>query len=216
VHDIHRRIVGTIPIAVGSIPAGTRYHAIDAASLRWVYATLVDTVVHVLELVRGPLPESVKDPYIRSTHQFARLFGIPESMLSETWSEHDGYMAAMLTSGRIAVSPPARDMAAFLLGRGNDQRQNALGRWVERVTAAMLPARLRDDFGLKWTFADEATVKITVATIRPLYAALPPQLRWLPAYQDARRRLVGRLPSPLSRFLDRQLQNLAGLATRPG
>jgi uncharacterized protein (DUF2236 family) len=215
VHDVHRRIVGTIPIDVGAIAAGTRYHANDAASLRWVYATLIDTVVQVIELMRGRLPDDVRDPYIRSTHQFARLFGIPESMLCETWAEHDAYMAAMLTSGKIVVSPPARDMAAFLLGRGDGQKQNALGGWVERVTAALMPPKLRDDFGLRWTFADEAAVRVAVGIARPIYAVLPPQLRWLPAYNDARRRLAGRLPSPVSRFLERQLQSLAGLTTRP-
>jgi uncharacterized protein (DUF2236 family) len=213
VHDIHRRIVGTIPIDVGSVRAGTRYHANDAESLRWVYATLVDTVIRVTELVRGRMSTARKDAYVRGSHQFARMFGIPEPMLAADWRGFSGYVDDMLASGTIAVSPPAREMAGFLLGRGGGRRQAALGRWVERVTAALLPPRLRDEFGLAWSAGDAARVRLAVGVTRPAYAVLPPALRWLPAYQDARRRLAGRAPGRLSRMLDRGWQQLAGLAT---
>jgi uncharacterized protein (DUF2236 family) len=213
VHDIHRRIVGTIPIDIGAIRAGTRYHANDAEALRWVHATLVDTVVRVTELVRGRIPRARLDAYVRGSHQFARMFGIPEAMLHADWAALSAYVDGMLASGTIAVAPPARDMAAFLLGRGPGQRQNALGRWLERITAALLPPRLRDEFGLSWSFGDAARVRIAVVAARPTYALVPRAVRWLPAYQDAQRRLAGRSPSALSRLLERRLQQLAGLAT---
>src|SRR6185437_11611237 len=47
VHAFHARIYGEIGHAVGGWPAGTRYHANDAHALRWVYATLADTVIAV-------------------------------------------------------------------------------------------------------------------------------------------------------------------------
>ena len=213
VHDIHRRIVGTIPIDIGAFRAGDRYHANDADALRWVYATLVDTVVRVTELVRGRLSTRRKDAYVRDSHQFARMFGIPEAMLPPDWAAFAGYVDGMLASGTIAVAPPAREMAAFLLGRGGGRAQPPLGRWVERVTAALLPPRLRDELGLAWSFADAARVRLAIAAVRPTYAIVPPALRWLPAYQDARRRVAGRPPSALAKLLDRGLTQLAGLAT---
>jgi len=213
VHDIHRRIVGTIPIDVGTTRAGTRYHANDADSLRWVYATLVDTVVRVTELMRGPLGRRRRDDYIRGSHQFARMFGIPEAMLPRDWAEFAAYVDGMLGSGAIAVAPPARDMAAFLLGRGGGKMQTPLGRWLERITAALLPPRLRDELGLAWGFGDAARVRLAIAAVRPSYALMPPALRWLPAYQDARRRIDGKAPRTLTRWLDRGLQQLAGMAT---
>jgi uncharacterized protein (DUF2236 family) len=212
VHDIHRRIVGTIPIDVGAFRAGARYHANDADALRWVHATLIDTVVRVTELVRGPLSTRRKDAYVRDSHQFARMFGIPEAMLPADWAAFSAYVDGMLASGAIAVAPPAREMAAFLLGRGGGRVQTPLGRWVERVTAALLPPRLRDELGLQWSFADAARVRLAAAAVRPGYAVMPPALRWLPAYQDARRRIAGRPPSALARLLDRGLSQLAGRA----
>lgn len=213
VHDIHRRIVGTIPIDVGAWQAGTRYHANDADSLLWVYATLVDTVVRVTELMRGRLSRRRRDAYVQGSHQFARMFGLPDAMLPPDWAAFSAYVDATLASGTIAVSPPAREMAGFLLGRGGGAVQASLGRWLERVTAALLPPRLRDDFGLAWSAADATRVKLAIAAVRPTYAVLPRAMRWLPAYQDARRRIAGRPPGALSRLLDRGLQQLAQMAT---
>lgn len=213
VHDIHRRIVGTIAVDVGSTRAGTRYHANDADSLLWVYATLIDTVVRVTELTRGRLSRRRRDDYIRASHQFARMFGIPEAMLPPDWAAFARYVDGMLGSGAIAVAPPAREMAAFLLGRGAGREQTPLGRWLERITAALLPARLREEFGLAWGFGDAARVRLAVAALRPGYALMPPTLRWLPAYQDARRRCEGKGPRVITRWLDRGLQQLAGMAT---
>src|SRR5258705_8047551 len=163
--------------------------------------------------MRGRLSVGRRDAYIRGTHQFARMFGIPEAMLPADWAAFAAYVDGMLASGTIAVAPPAREMAAFLLGRGGGAEQVPLGRWVERVTAALLPARLRDEFGLRWGFGDAARVRLAIAAVRPAYAVVPPALRWLPAYQDARRRIEGKEPRRLTRWLDRGLQQLAGMAT---
>jgi uncharacterized protein (DUF2236 family) len=213
VHDVHRRIIGTIPIDVGGFRAGARYHANDADSLRWVYATLVDTVIHVTELTRGALSPAARDAYVRGSHQFARMFGLPDAMLPADHAAFTAYVDAMLGSGAIAVAPAAREMAAFLLGRGAGQVQTRLGRWLERVTAALLPPALRADFGLDWGLADAARVRVAIAALRPLYAVLPPTMRWVPAYQHARRRIAGRGPSGLSRALERGFYQLATLPT---
>jgi uncharacterized protein (DUF2236 family) len=212
VHEIHRRIVGTIPISVGAYRAGARYHANDVESLRWVYATLVDTVICVTELVRGRLSRERRDAYVRGSHQFARMFGIPEELLPADHPAFVAYVDGMLASGAVVVAPPAREMAAFLLGRGPGQRQNNLGRWVERVTAALLPPHLRADFGLAWSAGDAARVRLATGAMRPFYAALPRSIRWLPAYQEARRRVEGREPSRFTRVIDYGLQQLAGMA----
>jgi uncharacterized protein (DUF2236 family) len=213
VHDIHRRIVGTIPIDVGKVLAGTRYHANDAEALRWVYATLVDTAVQVTELVRGRLSRRSRDAYVQSSHQFARMFGVPEAMLLPDWAAFSAYVDGMLASGTIAVAPPAREMAAFLLGRGDGQPQAALSRWSERVAAALLPPRLRDEFGLRWSLGDAARVRLAIAALRPTYALLPPAVRWNPAYQYAVCRLEGRELGKVARWIDRGLMRLVESAS---
>src|SRR4051812_15048246 len=72
VHAIHTRVHGTISHAYGSWPAGTRYHANDADALRWVHATLMDTVIVVRERLGGPLATTTKDSYTLEMNRFAR------------------------------------------------------------------------------------------------------------------------------------------------
>src|SRR5205823_1498464 len=111
VHQIHTRVHGVIP------DTGAPYHANDADALRWVHATLADTVIVVREFLDGPVAD--KDAYIVEQNRFAMLFGIPSDRLPRDWAEHAAYMQRMF--GELRVAPCAREMAGFLLGRGPSQ-----------------------------------------------------------------------------------------------
>jgi len=210
VHAIHTRITGVIPDAIGAFPAGTRYHANDVDSLRWVYATLIDTVVLVTERLRGPLTDADKDAYYRDTWSFARLFGIPDAHLPPDWPAFRRYVDAMVASSILTVAPVAKDMSRFLFGAGPGQRQTRAAAIVERVTTELLPPRLRDQFGLPSTWRSRATLAALAAAARPGLRVMPRALRYLPAYVDARRRLSGQPPSGLAAWIDRRMTALAG------
>jgi len=206
---VHTRIRGTIPVEVGAFAAGTEYHALDADSLRWVWATLVHTTVHVRELVLGPIASREKDEYVRDGHQFARLFAIPEAALPPTWAALDRYVAEMMASPVLTVAEPARDMARFLFG----DRKTRIGRWLAVITAGLLPDRLRRQYGLAWGLGERALFTASIAAITPAWRLLPRRARLLPAYVDAERRLAGQPPSAVARWMDRRLQSLAAMAT---
>jgi uncharacterized protein (DUF2236 family) len=209
VHAVHTRVHGVLRDAVGEYPAGTPYHANDIASLRWVHATLVDTVVVVRERLAGPLPPRDRDAFVREHNRFARLFGIPAALLPRDWAEHAAYVAEMLASQRLAVTPHAREMAAFLFGEG----KTPLGRLVEAVTAELLPARLVDEFALT---RRPALARPALAGLAAAARALPAEATLLPAHRDARRRLVGKPPSRVAAWVDRRLFHLALQTSRPG
>ncbi len=218
VHSVHTHIHGVIPEAVGSWPAGTRYQANDAASLRWVYATLVHTVVHVRQLVLGPLPARVRDAYIRETWRFARLFGIPDALLPQGWAELDHYVQEMMASPALTVSEPARDMARFLFGAVTPDgapaaRRPPAGRWLELLSTGMLPARLQQQYGLAWGLRERVAFAGSIAALRPTYRLMPARVRTLPAYQAAQRRVAGLPPSRTTQWMEARLQLLAQLAT---
>ncbi len=202
VHGIHARIHGVLHDAVGAYPAGTVYHANDAAALRWVHATLVDTVIAVRERLVGPLPAHARDAFVRDHNRFARLFAIPAAMLPGDWAAHRAYVADMVASRRLVVAPCARDMARFLFGDG----RGGLGRLVEAVTAELLPARLADEFGLR---RSPAMARATLAAVGAAARVLPANATLLPAHRDARRRLVGLPPSRMAAWTERQLFGLA-------
>jgi len=210
VHAIHSRVEGTFPDAVGGWPAGTRYHANDAEALRWVHATLVNTTIVVRELLEGPMPAAIADRYIVEMHRFARLFGIPHSMLSRTHAEHSAYMRAMIASDRICVSASAREMGQFLFGRQPGRPQPPMGRLAEAMSASLLPPALVEAFELR---PAPRLVAAALAMFRPIHRQLPAVLTRIPAHAEALDRLTGRFaergPSRITAWTERQLFGLA-------
>jgi uncharacterized protein (DUF2236 family) len=213
VHAIHTRVTGTLP-AIGAFPAGTPYHANDVDALLWVYATLTDTVVAVTQLLRGRLPRERVEAYYRASWQFARLFGIPDERLPPDWSAFRAYVRGMVASPVLTVSEPARSMASFLFGRGDHRAQRPLAALAELVTAGLLPAPVREGFGLRWGVRQRAAYGAVVAGLRPALRVMPPQLRYLPAYIDAQRRIRGQPPSPYAAWVEQRLYALAGAVAR--
>jgi uncharacterized protein (DUF2236 family) len=209
VHAIHARISGRFAEAVGGWPAGTRYHANDAEALRWVHATLTDTTLLVRDRLDGVMPLAIKDRYVVELNRFAALFGIPRELLPASWADHARYMEHMLSSDQIAVTPAAREMARFLVGRGG-AAQPPLGRITEAVTAALMPPHLVRAFGLR---GSPALVRAGLASFRALYARLPASMVTIPARSDAIRRVQGRAPRRWSAWTERQLFGLAQRAT---
>jgi uncharacterized protein (DUF2236 family) len=213
VHAIHTRIHGTIPHDVGAWRAGTPYHANDVDALRWVHATLVDTTLVVRERLAGALPAALKDRYVVEMNRFAALFGIPASHLPADWAAHAAYMQRMLGTGELAVAPCAREMAAFLVGRGTAAVQPPLGRVLEAVTATLLPEHLAGAFGLSRARLAGASVRLGLAAFAPLYRMLPPALVEIPARSEARRRLLGLPPSRVAAWTERRLFGLTRQVT---
>lgn len=214
VHAIHSRITGVIPDDLGPhYPAGTRYHANETGALRWVHATLLHGAVQAYELVLGALPATVKEAYYQDGKQFARLFAIPEDELPPTWAAFDLEVERTLASPVLTVSEPARAMSRFLFGDHGDGKRSPLGRWLELVTTGLLPERLRRQYGLAWGLRERAAFTGSIAALSAAYRVIPRPLRRLPAYVDAERRLAGRGPSAMARWMERRLFALASLAT---
>jgi uncharacterized protein (DUF2236 family) len=194
VHAIHSRIHGTLP-------DGTPYHANDADSLRWVHATLVDTVIAVRERLDGALPLATKDAFIIEQNRFAALFGIPRALLPLGYGDHSAYMNRMVP--QLEVAPCAREMARFLLGRGAGA-QPPLGRVAEAVTATLLPDRLSAQFGLA---RSDLLARAAFAVLAPLPHVM------IPARAGAHRRLRGQPPRRFDAWMERQLFGLSRQVT---
>jgi uncharacterized protein (DUF2236 family) len=203
VHAIHSRIRGEIGEDVGAFPRGTHYEANDEDALLWVHATLIDTSVLVYEQAVRPLSLAEKDRYYRESVRFARLFGIPDSVLPRDWTEFRAYFEDMVASDRIAVGKPAREMAEFLFATPKPALR-PLFRWLELMTAGLMPARLRAPFGFRYGRFDDALFRASLRALRATYPHLPRRLRYVPAYVAARRRLAGRTgPDRIGRLLEK-------------
>jgi uncharacterized protein (DUF2236 family) len=189
-HRRHAAIEGFLPTAVGPFAAGSRYRANDIAALRWVHATLADTALLVHDLVLAPLSNEDRVRYYAENKLFAQLFGIPAACLAPDWTAFAAYNQTMLESETLTVSLVAREVAAQVLSGAGSWLYAP--HWYRALTARMLPARLRQGFGLNDGTAERKRAEQAVAWIRHIYPALPERLRYVGPYQEAKTRLSGR------------------------
>ncbi|WP_136972317.1 oxygenase MpaB family protein [Polyangium sorediatum] len=189
VHAIHERVTGVMPLPAGSWSAGARYQANNKGALRWVFTTLIINAVRAYELVIDPLEEHEKDEYYAESRRFALLFGLEEGDLPPSFAAFERSFDDTVRSGAIVVTPPARELADYLLAPPHP----ALGlawRWYTLVTASLLPEPLREGFGFSFGPREQARVDTSILAIRRAYPRIPARLRHVPAYTAAERRLA--------------------------
>ncbi|MDD1533754.1 DUF2236 domain-containing protein [Bradyrhizobium sp. WBOS4] len=201
-HRRHSMIVGEMPETVGPFAAGSRYHANDIPSLRWVHATLVESALMAHDLVLPALTVEERERYWSESRLFGALFGLTADDLPADWSGFSAYTGAMAQSETLTVSPAAHEIAAQIFAGARPWLRPP--RWYRALTARMLPERLRAGFALALDANDDRSVDNALRWIRRVYPKLPDRLRYVGPYQEAQARLRGE-PQPdwMTRCLNR-------------
>jgi uncharacterized protein (DUF2236 family) len=200
-HRRHAAVEGVLQEDIGPYRAGSRYRANDVATLRWVHATLVETALLVHDLILPPLTEEERERYYAESRLYAALFGIPGDALPPTWQAFAAYAEAMRDSEALAVGPAARAFGGQLLAGAKPWLRPP--RWYRALTAGMLPARLREAYGLRYEAADRRAAERAVTLLRRCYRALPGPIRHVGPYHEAMARLRGREPNLATQCLNR-------------
>ena len=201
-HQRHSRVEGSLPKAAGPFAQGSRYWANEVSVLAWVHATLIDSALAGYTLILPPLTAEESERYYAESKLLGKLFGLAESALPNTWTDFACSMRAASDSDRLAVGAEARRLASALLD-GGALWLPAPG-WYHAVTARLLPARLRAEFGLAYGRREERMAETAIGWIRRVYPHLPEALRHVGPYQEAKARLSGRRrPDLLTRMLNR-------------
>ena len=188
-HRRHAAIIGVVPATAGPFAQGSSYSANEASALCWVHATLIDSALAARALVLPALTADERERYYAECRTFAALFGIPQSSLPATWDAFAACSEAMWESEVLCVSDQARAIAGQIM-HGNKIWLRPPG-WYRAITARMLPARLRDAFGLHYGPAEQQAAETAIKWIRRVYPALPERLRHVGPYLEARARLSG-------------------------
>jgi uncharacterized protein (DUF2236 family) len=182
--QLHRRHAGI----TGTLADGGRYAANDRAALAWVQATLIDTAVMVYGLVL-PLSADERVRYYAESLRLGGLFGLSPGSLPDDWPAFSAYNEAMWQSPTLAVSDDNRAIAHRLLaGAGS---RIFVPAWYRALTAALLPPRLRVAFALPYGAAERHAADRALGRLRLLYPLLPPRLRFVAPYFEARERIAG-------------------------
>ena len=181
INSIHDRVSGPLAREAGSFHAGTRYSAHDPELLRWVHATLLESIPLTYELLVGRLTKEERDRYCAEAAIMEPLLDIPDGLLPRHSAQLDGYVREMLQSGRLAVTPGSRALARAVLFPRGWQLMWPVLRGPQLITIGLLPPAIREGYGFRWTVRDARALARWTEALRLLNRGMPPFLRQWPA-----------------------------------
>jgi uncharacterized protein (DUF2236 family) len=165
--------------AVHERVVGDGYSANDPELLQWVYATLVDTALDVHTRFLRPLGTAEAEQFYEQSLTVAEILGVPRSLQPPTLPRFHQYMDHMVDT--LTVSDDARRLARSVL---RPPVATALRPVVHPVffasrqlTAGLLPARLREGFGLGWDAGRQRSLEALQAWSRLTLPLVPASVR---------------------------------------
>lgn len=184
-----RRVNAIHAVVRGQLPeTGAAYSARDPEALLWVHATLVDTALRVYSRFVGPLSAADEQAYHVECARVAELLGVPSDDVPPTIDELRAWMAWMIASGRVRVTPPAREIADTVL---YPTRLLPRVAWnaAHLISLAVLPDALRRQYGIGWSPARSRGVERLTSTVRRILPVIPGVIRHVPQSRAAERRV---------------------------
>lgn len=187
INAIHRRVHGTLSEAAGPFGAATPYSARDPRLLRWVHATLLDSLPLAYELFVGPLSREDKDAFCAEAAGTAALLGVDDDVPLNRFDDVQQYVRQMLASGELHIGDHARSLAAAVLRPPLGAAVAPLFFPARLTTAGLLPPPIRAAYGFHWDSRREWWFRKTAALIRHTRPFVPSPLRELPGTRQSLR-----------------------------
>jgi uncharacterized protein (DUF2236 family) len=166
VQAVHARVRGRTKTRLGCFPPGTPYSASDPELMLWVHATLVHSSLAAYGRFVATLSPDEEKRYYAEMRLVARLFGVPADVVPASLCEFREYFHAQLTDETLAVTPPAREVAAVVLEAALPAPMRVLVPAHRLATAGLLPARIREEYGLRWTPLHELALPVAARSVR--------------------------------------------------
>jgi uncharacterized protein (DUF2236 family) len=192
VRATHARVRGTLIQPVGPFPAGMTYDAEDPALALWVHATLVVTGLDTYHRFVGRLGPEERAGYYEDAKAFGALFGVHDRFMPATYRSFIAYVRDMVTGPTLAAGPEASRLAREILRPPLPLPMAPAGPLNRLITAGLLPPRIREAFGLRWTARDASAFHALASGSRWTLPLVPSPLRYWPHYLAARRRMEAR------------------------
>jgi uncharacterized protein (DUF2236 family) len=178
---------------------GPGYAARDPELSLWVHATLIDSTIAVADAWLERVSPARRAAFYEETRPIGRAFGVPDALLPADIEAFDRYVAAMLApAGPVRVSATARELAAVVLRPPLAPLMPSLGgipvglyAWTLWPSVGLLPASVREEYGLAWGRRERLVSAWLVAGWRAWRPLLPASFRQMPKALAADRRMAG-------------------------
>jgi uncharacterized protein (DUF2236 family) len=188
INAIHDRVRGRVPPPLGlrrtSPPSqeggGEAYSAHDPDLLRWVHATLLESIPLTYERLVGPLTLRERDRYCLEASIMEPLLGMTAGWLPRDSAQLDAYMRGMLTGGRLVVTDSSRALARALLYPPHWYVAWPAFRTLQLLTIGTLPPSIRRAYGFEWRARDARAFARWTTLLRASRRLLPPLAREWP------------------------------------
>jgi uncharacterized protein (DUF2236 family) len=176
VRAMHRRVRGELAEPAGRFPAGTPYAADDPELLLWILAAIVDSSLLVYDKYVARLSRDERDAYWQDYKLIGTLFGLREAEMPADVDGLDAYMADMLASGDLHITPRARELALQIVMRPPvPLHMRPLLELANQITVGLLPADIRRGYGLRWDPARSVALHGGAEYVRRVLVPLLPE-----------------------------------------
>ncbi|MFC6880132.1 MULTISPECIES: oxygenase MpaB family protein [Actinomadura] len=175
---------------------GPGYEANDPELQVWVASTLFAVAVQFYQLLfRREFDERELEEFYGQAKIYATILGCPEDRMPATYPEFREYYAHMI--GTIRITDASRAIAEQVLNPKLPVGPAAAPGLaaIRLLTAGLMPAPIREQYGWKWDAARERRFKLLVSTLSIVYPRVPVRIRTLPReyYLFTTRRMLAKL-----------------------
>jgi uncharacterized protein (DUF2236 family) len=189
-NGIHATVRGGVADPAARAATGaSSYRALDPTLLLWVQATLIVTSVRAYDAWVGPLQASDREAFWQEARAVGVRMGIPLAASPLTWPALLAWFDEQIgAGGPIAVTDTARALAPDILRPPVRLLPPAAVELLVLPGLSLLPARIRDDFGIAWSTRRELLATSLGRAVRAWVRVTPPALRSMPQARQADRR----------------------------
>jgi len=159
---------------------GPGYRADDPALMLWVHATLVDTAMSLHDRFLSPLSAGDGERYYQEAVLLGEAFGVPTDRQPADLDAFRSYVRSMVDDLAGAMTEESRQVATGVLHPRLPVVLSPLMAGVRAVTAGLLPAPLRQSYGLPWTARQQAVLDGVARAARATLPRVPPRFRRVP------------------------------------
>lgn len=175
---------------------GPGYEANDPELQVWVASTLFAVAAQFYQaLFRRTLDDGELEEFYQQAKIYATILGCPEDRMPGTYPLFREYYAGMLQS--LKITDASRAIAEQVLHPrlpGGPVHTPGLMA-VRLLTAGLMPAPIREQYGWKWDAGRERRFRLLVGALAVVYPRLPLRLRTLPReyYMFTTRRMLAKM-----------------------
>lgn len=158
--------------------SGPGYRADDPDLQVWVNATLFATARRIYTDVFGPLSDAETEELWAGAKRLAVMLGCPPECGPQTAADFAAYWAEMVMS--LQVTSTARQLAQLILHPAWPWFTAPLQAVARFITAGLIPAPIRDQYGLAWDRRRDGLLRAGTFVTSVLYPRLPVAVRTAP------------------------------------